>query len=68
MAKFDDRPTVKWWRERATSNQPASTIPLNSDALRSLCLEAGADDVGFVEIDQPAIATLRSEGAIAPSF
>ncbi len=56
MAKFDDHPTVKWWREQATSSQPAITIPLNSEALRSLCLEAGADDVGFVEVGRPAIA------------
>jgi hypothetical protein len=56
MAKFDHHPTVKWWREQATSNQPTSTVPLNSDALRSLCLEAGADDVGFVEVDRPEIA------------
>ncbi|ARV59605.1 4Fe-4S ferredoxin [Nostocales cyanobacterium HT-58-2] len=61
MAKFDDHPTVKWWREQATSKQTTSTVILNSEALRSLCLEAGADDVGFVEIDRPAIADQHSE-------
>ena len=56
MAKFGHHPTVKWWREQAPSQQSTSAVVLNSDALRSLCLEAGADDVGFVEIDRPAIA------------
>lgn len=61
MAKFDDHPTVKWWRERATSNQSTITVPLNSDALRSLCLEAGANDVGFVEIHRPAISDQQAD-------
>jgi ferredoxin len=29
---------------------------LDRDALRALCLAAGADDVGFVEIERPALA------------
>lgn len=61
MAKFDNHPTVKWWREQSKNNQPASPATLNSDSLRTLCLEMGADDVGFVEIDRPAIANQRSE-------
>lgn len=56
MAKFDNHPTVKWWHEQSTSNRSQSKVPLNSDSLRTLCLEMGADDVGFVEIDRPAIA------------
>lgn len=61
MAKFDDHPTVKWWREQATPHQPTSPVALNSAALRSLCLEAGADDVGFVEVDRPALADQHSD-------
>ncbi|MBD2124235.1 SCP2 sterol-binding domain-containing protein [Trichocoleus sp. FACHB-262] len=61
MTKFDDHPTVKRWREQATRNQSTSTVSLNSDALRSLCLEAGADDVGFVEVERPAIADQHSD-------
>ena len=56
MAKFDNHPTVKWWREQSKNNQPARVATLNSDSLRNLCLEMGADDVGFVEIDRPAIS------------
>ncbi|PSB27252.1 SCP2 sterol-binding domain-containing protein [Stenomitos frigidus] len=57
MPKFDDHPTVKWWREQAAvSDRTVKTMPLNVDALRQLCLDAGADDVGFVELDRPTIA------------
>jgi Fe-S-cluster-containing hydrogenase component 2 len=61
MAKLDDHPTVRWWRDQSASASPNCTIPLNSDSLRSLCLEAGADDVGFVEIDRAAIANQQSD-------
>jgi ferredoxin len=37
------------------------TSALNSDWLRQLCLDSGADDVGFVEIDRPEIADQRDE-------
>lgn len=47
MAKFDDHPTVRWWREQPVAPAP---VRLNAESLRSLCLEAGADDVGFVEL------------------
>lgn len=60
-AKLDAHPTVKWWREKTTGNLAATAVPLNSEALRSLCLEAGADDVGFVEVDRPAIADQQSD-------
>ncbi|MEH1840977.1 MAG: hypothetical protein V7L20_20015 [Nostoc sp.] len=30
---------------------------MNSDSLRTLCLDAGADDVGFVEIYRPRSPT-----------
>jgi Fe-S-cluster-containing hydrogenase component 2 len=61
MAKFDNHPTVKWWREQQSSNQPKSTVALNAESLRQLCLEMGADDVGFVEIDRAAIADQCSD-------
>ncbi len=32
---------------------------LNAEELRELCLECGADDAGFVEIDRPALAGER---------
>jgi ferredoxin/putative sterol carrier protein len=33
--------------------------PLDADWLRQLCLDAGAADVGFVEVDRPALAGER---------
>ena len=61
MAKFDNHPTVKWWREQSTNNRSTDTVILNSESLRTLCLEAGADDVGFVEIHRSAIADQHSD-------
>ncbi len=61
MAKFDNHPTVKGWREKSASKPPTSTAKLNRDSLRSLCLEMGADDVGFVEIGRDAIADQRPD-------
>lgn len=61
MNKFDNHPTVRGWREQSANNQPTSTVALNFDALRRLCLEAGADDVGFVEVNRPAIADQHSD-------
>jgi Fe-S-cluster-containing hydrogenase component 2 len=58
MTKFDDHPTVRWWREQPVASDP---VQLNADSLRSLCLEAGADDVGFVELNREAIANQRSD-------
>lgn len=37
----------------------ACTAPLDAEWLRTICLEAGADDVGFVEIGRPALAGER---------
>lgn len=43
---------------RAVRSRPAASAPevLDADELRALCLAAGADDVGFVEIERPALA------------
>ncbi len=57
-----EHPTVKRFYGR-TMVPPATDAPpkLDADWLRKLCLEAGADDVGFVEIDRPEIADQRDE-------
>jgi hypothetical protein len=47
---------------RAHHQKPALKIPepLDADWLRQLlCLDAGADDVGLVEVDRPALAGER---------
>ena len=60
--KLADHPTVQRYREKNdTGPQPVSPTILDADWLRRLCLEAGADDVGFVEIDRPALAADRPD-------
>ena len=62
MAQLIHHPTVKRFYER-TGVAPETGAPstLDSDWLRTLCLEAGADEVGFVEIDRPEIADQRDD-------
>ena len=40
---------------------PAKPKTLDREWLYQLCLEAGADDVGFVEIDRPEVADQRAD-------
>ena len=65
MAKFDDHPTVKRLRELQSSQdqntQDTISAPLDRDWLRSLCLNLGVDDVGFVSINQPEMAEQRTK-------
>jgi len=60
MIKLDEHPIVKRVRERSSAGPSAGgPTTLDSDWLRRLCLEAGADDVGFVEVDRPELTTDR---------
>lgn len=62
--KYDDHPTVRRVRRqreaagRATGRARAAE-PLDAGWLRGQCLDAGADDVGFVPIDHPDLAAER---------
>lgn len=58
MAKLDDHPTVIRHRTRPTAGMPGV---IDAEWLRRLCLEAGADDVGFVAIDRPEVDDQRAE-------
>ncbi len=62
MRTLAEHPTVKRFHELAVADA-ASARPARLDAgwLRALCLDAGADDVGFVEIDRPEIADQRAD-------
>ena len=62
MAKIDSHPDVIEVRRRVAEGT-ATKLPavLDADWLRTLCLEAGADDVGFVEIERPSLADERVE-------
>lgn len=57
--KLEDHPTVLAVRGRAASDQPAT--PLDAAWLKAIALEHGADDVGLVSIDTPAIDDQRSD-------
>jgi ferredoxin len=54
---FKEHPTVLAHRQRPV--QPKLTEPVNAVWLRQLCLDAGADDVGFVEVERPALTEER---------
>lgn len=57
--KLEDHPTVKRFRE-ASGGSELEPAPLDATSLRQLCLDCGADDVGFVEIDRPALDDQRA--------
>src|SRR5207248_5506751 len=57
MAQLAEHPTVKHFYEMSVDRAETS-IPqvLDAASLRRICLDAGADDVGFVERGRPEIA------------
>lgn len=62
MALSSEHPTVTRFRDReAAGNEPAPLPTLDAQWLRQLCLDSGADDVGFVEVDRPEIADQRED-------
>src|SRR5256714_15575857 len=52
---LNEHPTIAAIRARQTP-APNNSEPLDAAWLRQLCLDAGADDVGFVEVDRPALS------------
>jgi NAD-dependent dihydropyrimidine dehydrogenase PreA subunit len=62
MPKLDDHPTVVRHRQRAEAGpNPEAPHRLDAERLRRLCLDAGADDVGFVSMDRPELDDQRGE-------
>jgi ferredoxin/putative sterol carrier protein len=62
MKELNDHPTVKRYYERNASNTLRTATPkLSAWDLRSMCLEFGADDVGFVEITRPSLADQKAD-------
>jgi hypothetical protein len=51
----------RFYQARANGVEAATDRVLDAAWLRQLCLEAGADDVGFVERDRPEIADQKSD-------
>ena len=61
MVQLSDHPTVQRMRAAPPKDTAGPALPLDADWLRMLCLEAGADDVGFVPVDHPDLAAHRSD-------
>ncbi|HEX9832621.1 MAG TPA: 4Fe-4S ferredoxin, partial [Mycobacterium sp.] len=57
--KLEEHPTVVKMRQQPDDVRPVE--PLDEAWLRQLCLDAGADDVGFVHIDNPEIADQKED-------
>jgi len=56
-ASVKQHPTVEAHRQRPAPEKISEL--LDAVWLRQLCLNAGADDVGFVEVDRPSLAEER---------
>jgi epoxyqueuosine reductase QueG len=62
MLKLEDHPTViNYYQTLKIDDKPTKASQLDARWLRELCLEAGADDVGFVGIDRDEIAPERED-------
>ena len=62
MAQQAQHPTVKQFQTRqATGNGIARPETLDREWLRQVCLEAGADDAGLVEIERLEIADQKTD-------
>ncbi|MGE0760543.1 MAG: SCP2 sterol-binding domain-containing protein [Pirellulaceae bacterium] len=59
--KLEDHPTVQRIRLQATPSAPSKKESLDAKWLKQLVLDAGADDVGFVEIGRPAVDDQRED-------
>src|ERR1700733_3119653 len=58
MAKLDAHPTVV--RHRQSAAKMSSSV-MDAQEVRRLCLDAGADDVGFVLIARPELDDQRAD-------
>lgn len=60
MARIDEHPTVVRFREGQAFLEDVPAV-VDVDWLRSVCVEAGADDVGFVSLDRAELDDQRAE-------
>lgn len=59
--KLEDHPTVQRIRLKVVPSDPPGKQSLDAGWLKQLVLDAGADDVGFVEISRPALDDQRQD-------
>ena len=58
---YEDHPTVKWFYD-SLGSEGFKGVPtsLETQRLRNLCLQSGAADARFIEVDRPAIANQKA--------
>src|SRR5689334_22604347 len=59
VMKLADHPTVQRLRLKTAPPVPLKKEPLDAGLLKQLVLDAGVDDVGFVELGRPALDDQR---------
>src|SRR5690349_24432885 len=59
--KLEDHPTVQRIRLKTVPSAGSTREPLDAGSLKQLVLDAGADDVGFVEIARTALDDQRED-------
>src|SRR5205823_4190439 len=59
--KLEDHPTVQRIHLKSAASAPPTKEALDAGWLKQLVLDAGADDVGFVEIGRPALDDQRED-------
>lgn len=64
MSKMEEHPTVRdYYSKRSNGHSvkknPAPSGRLDAEWLRDICSRAGADDVGFVDLDRPELSQER---------
>src|SRR5947208_16075767 len=59
--KLEDHPTVQRIHRKTIPSAPSRKEPLDAAWLKQLLLDAGADDVGFVEIGRSALDDQRAD-------
>jgi ferredoxin len=61
MAQLSEHPSVKRFRERAAALPTGPPPTLDAKELREMVLNAGADDVGFVEVERAELGSERQD-------
>ena len=61
MTQLSEHPSVQRFRDRAAASVTGPPPTLDAQELRDLCLAAGADDVGFVDVDRSELADQRQD-------
>ena len=59
MSVLEEHPTVRKYRAQSTATTDSLLSPLDTEWLKTVCVEAGADDAGFVRVNHPDLSADR---------